>query len=59
MAIKRTAFVARTAHDLNHVNHLVLPQFGVVELRVRVDECTSQLWVSRLRPPRAPASRPQ
>jgi len=30
--IKRTAHVARTAHDLNHVNHLVVPSFGIRRL---------------------------
>ncbi|HEY4187461.1 MAG TPA: hypothetical protein VGP07_20460 [Polyangia bacterium] len=38
MAIKREAYVARTAHDLKHVNHLGVPQYGTIELRVRLTE---------------------
>jgi len=32
MPLKRTVFVARTAHDLKHVNTLHVPVFGVVKL---------------------------
>ena len=38
MPITREAYVARTAHDLKHVNRLVVPEYGVVELRVRTSD---------------------
>lgn len=31
----KTAYVARTSHDLTHVNRLSIPEYGVVELRVK------------------------
>ena len=35
MKLDRTAFVARTAHDKDHVNRLVVPEYGVVAIRIR------------------------
>jgi hypothetical protein len=32
MALKRTVYVARTAHDLQHVNRLHVPRYGVTKL---------------------------
>ena len=38
LKISRTAYVARTAHDQTHGNKLVVPEFGVIEIRVKKDE---------------------
>lgn len=35
MVINRTARVARTAHDKTHLNHLGVPEFGVVEIQIK------------------------
>jgi hypothetical protein len=35
MPITRDAFVARTAHDKQHVNRLAIPEYAVIEVRVR------------------------
>jgi hypothetical protein len=34
MKIDRTVYVARTGHDQSHGNRLVVPEFGVIELRL-------------------------
>ena len=38
MKISRNAYVARTAHDQTHGNRLVVPEYGIVELRVKKDD---------------------
>ena len=56
MAINREASVARTAHDKQHVNRLVVPEFGVIELRVRVSDAKGSK--SYLTPDAEPARAP-
>lgn len=41
-SIDRTAYIARTAQALTHNNRLVVPEFGVVELRVLQAAATSK-----------------
>jgi hypothetical protein len=56
MPINREASVARTAHDKQHVNRLVVPEFGVIELRVRVSDAKGSK--SYLTPDAEPARAP-
>ena len=32
--MKRTTYVARTSYDLNHINRLVNPDFGIISLNL-------------------------
>ncbi len=53
MKIPRTAFVARSAHDQTHGNRLVVPEYGVIELRVKkADDKTSKSWLPKNSTPR-------
>lgn len=55
-SIDRNAFVARTAEGLTHNNRLVVPEFGVVELRVLQGGTTSKSHrLPRSVTPRVPA----
>lgn len=38
MKISRTAYVARTAEDQTHGNKFTVPEYGVIELRVKKDD---------------------
>lgn len=40
--MKRTVYVARTSHDLKHVNRLVTPEYGVVSLNVVAGSASSK-----------------
>jgi len=42
MALKRTVYVARTAYDLNHVNRLTVPKYGVLKLFVTIGSKNSK-----------------
>ena len=59
MAINREASVARTAHDKQHVNRLVVPEFGVIEVRVRVSDAkgSKSYLTADADPPRAPGGK--
>lgn len=35
MPITRSARIARTAHDKNHLNRLGVPEFGVVQIQIK------------------------
>ena len=43
--MKRTAYIARTANDLAHVNRLGIPFFGLVELRLAAGAKTSKSYL--------------
>lgn len=45
MALKRTAYVARTAHDLKHVNRLHVPKFGVLKLFLTTGDKSSKSYL--------------
>ena len=53
--MKRTARVARTAHDLKHVNRLHVPQFGVVKLCLKAGAKISKSYLLDT----APAPKPE
>jgi len=38
MEIKKTGYLARTAHDKDHVNRLLVPEYGVIEIRVKKED---------------------
>ena len=40
--MKRTVYVARTSHDLEHVNRLVAPEYGIVSLNVVAGSASSK-----------------
>jgi hypothetical protein len=40
----RTAYIARTAHDLTHVNRIGIPEFGIRDLRVAVAAKTGRFF---------------
>jgi len=42
--LTRTAYVARTGHDLAHTNRTVLPEFGVVEVRLEKGGTKSKVY---------------
>jgi hypothetical protein len=51
--MKRTVYVARTSHDLQHVNRLVTPEYGIVSLNVvAAGGLSSKCYL----PPDAPAA---
>jgi hypothetical protein len=52
MKISRLAFVARTAHDQQHGNKLVVPECGVIELRVKKGDKKSQSYLPKTSSPR-------
>src|SRR5580698_9409839 len=43
MKIDRTAYVARTAHDKTHGNRLVVPEYGIVELRLKKSDTVKSI----------------
>lgn len=45
--LQRTSKVARTAHDLDHSNRLVLPEFGVVEVWLEAGDKRSKSHLMR------------
>lgn len=45
MALKRTIYVARTAHDLKHVNTVHVPVFGIVKLYVSAGSKNSKSYL--------------
>ncbi len=47
----RTAYVARTAYDLTHVNHLRVPEFGVLKLFLSFGGKTSKSYLPDTAPP--------
>lgn len=49
--MKRTAPVARTAHDLDHLNRLRTATFGVRELRLKLGDKTSRSYLPDYAPP--------
>jgi hypothetical protein len=57
MKISRTVTVARTAHDRTHVNHLVIPEHGVIELRLEKGTNKSVSYLLHdAKPPRPPTT---
>ena len=52
MKISRTAYVARTAHDQTHGNKLVVPEFGVIELRLKKGAAESKSYMPTASLPR-------
>lgn len=53
--IKRTAHIARTAHDLKHVNHVVVPTFGIRRLALVAGAKASKSYLPKDSP--APAAK--
>ena len=53
--MKRTAYIARTANDLTHVNRLGIPFFGLLELRLAAGAKTSKSYLPDDAPPPATA----
>src|SRR5262245_29429131 len=43
--LDRTAYVARTAHDLDHVNRIGIPVYSVLELRLKASGKTSKSYL--------------
>ena len=56
MALKRTLFVARTAHDLKHVNTAHVPVFGVVKLYLSAGSKNSKSYLLPEAPEKKQAS---
>ena len=55
MKISRTVYVARTAHDKTNGNKLVVPEYGVIELRLKTDAKKSKSYLPKTSaPPRKP-----
>lgn len=54
--VKRTAKVARTASDLDHVNRLHAPQFSLIKLELKVGGKNSKSYVQPDLDPQPPAS---
>ena len=52
MKITRTAYVARTAHDQTHGNKLVLPEYGVIEIRLKAGAKESKSHIPETSEPR-------
>ena len=45
MALNRSVYVARTAHDLQHVNRLHIPKFGVLKLFLTIGDKSSKSYL--------------
>src|SRR5579864_6004002 len=56
--MKKTAYVARTAHDLDHVNRLRMPEFSIESLCVKASGKQSKTyWPEWAFAPTAPSAR--
>jgi hypothetical protein len=49
--MKRFAYVARTSHDLDHVNRIAAPTFALADLRLGIGNKTSKFYIPEDAPP--------